>query len=200
MIPMKKQDHPRTCGEKLNSLALKCSLKGSPPHMRGKEIVVEFVYRQCRITPAHAGKRPFGFSSMSPCRDHPRTCGEKWLSVLQIRLLLGSPPHMRGKALLQSSLRNGTGITPAHAGKSPPNGLEIRQSGDHPRTCGEKHTYCAFLSNSPGITPAHAGKSIFLLEHLHVQRDHPRTCGEKLLRSSVYGVVPGSPPHMRGKD
>ena len=44
-------------------------------------------------------------------------CGEKLLSVLQIRLLLGSPPRMRGK---DRPLEIGTecaGITPAYAGK-----------------------------------------------------------------------------------
>ena len=51
------EDHPRVCGEKLNSLALKCSLRGSPPRMRGKVACRNWLIVAPGITPAYAGKR-----------------------------------------------------------------------------------------------------------------------------------------------
>ena len=92
-----------------------------------------------------------------------------------------------------------TRITPAYAGKS-----RIRAGcgaafGDHPRVCGEKHTYQrkffhekglpprmrgkeSFLLyglSLPGITPAYAGKSNFFIVWAVYPKDHPRVCGEK---------------------
>ena len=51
------EDHPRTCGEKLQIALLHIRAVGSPPHMRGK--VLRKVIRE------------------SEQEDHPRTCGEK---------------------------------------------------------------------------------------------------------------------------
>ena len=81
LLPVR--DHPRVCGEKSPS-ALACFAgSGSPPRMRGKEVVHKRIWVAVRITPAYAGKRlpPFGPYG---CRgDHPRVCGEKVVKNLQ---------------------------------------------------------------------------------------------------------------------
>ena len=51
-----KKDHPRPCGEKLPTIALIRTCKGSPPPMRGKGLLRKASSVRCRITPAHAGK------------------------------------------------------------------------------------------------------------------------------------------------
>ena len=53
-------DHPRVCGEKRKGKVEKMKLKGSPPHMRGKEFLNLESLPQLGITPAYAGKRPSG--------------------------------------------------------------------------------------------------------------------------------------------
>ena len=53
-----KQDHPRTCGEKITYDIVDASKVGSPPRMRGKAHVIPIGARRFGITPAHAGKRP----------------------------------------------------------------------------------------------------------------------------------------------
>ena len=151
------------------------------------------------ITPAHAGKRDTTVWTCEPVRDHPRTCGEKFLQ---------SP-------LCPLPSR----ITPAHAGKRRCKAAFCVWSWDHPRTCGEKCVLvlvCSFQIGSPphmrgkvttfdagklipGITPAHAGKSIYFLVHRCARRDHPRTCGEKDVELKYPIPSLGSPPHMRGK-
>ena len=90
---------------------------GSPPHMRGKDVVVVFYEPLRRITPAHAGKR--GLNNLCKCKrwDHPRTCGEKTALRRIIKSKAGSPPHMRGKESRTGGIPAAGGITPAHAGK-----------------------------------------------------------------------------------
>ena len=110
-------DHPRTCGEQVSKLKSSHSQSGSPPHMRGKGQRPRRGYPFDRITPAHAGKRITVYGPYSRYWDHPRTCGEKSRTNGPASLLLGSPPHMRGKGGLPRLAVLHPGITPAHAGK-----------------------------------------------------------------------------------
>ena len=86
---------------------------------------------------------------------------------------------MRGKATIIKWFVCCGGITPAHAGKSPPPFFLEFHIWDHPRACGEKRSIASqrpSTSGSPprmrgkvlslvgdegllGITPAYAGKS-----------------------------------------
>ena len=51
---------------------------------------------------------------------------------------LGSPPHVRGKGLLQIFIPEPFRITPAHAGKRELHSASGSACRDHPRMCGEK--------------------------------------------------------------
>ena len=112
------KDHPRTCGEKASCLCIFALSLGSPPHMRGKVHTLIVLYDNHGITPAHAGKSYIGKIMYAPCKDHPRTCGEKRLMNSTKNQENGSPPHMRGKDRRDSTVRKAFRITPAHAGKS----------------------------------------------------------------------------------
>ena len=70
------------------------------------------------ITPAHAGKSARRYVSRYSYRDHPRPCGEKIYLGFYEYADEGSPPPMRGKALLPVLTSVLNRITPAHAGKS----------------------------------------------------------------------------------
>ena len=131
-----------------------------------------------------------------------------------------SPPHMRGKGVLDDFDGVAVRITPAYAGKRADSPPEFWTSWDHPRVCGEKfHAYeCHMLtSGSPphmrgkvdeyiyayrfaGITPAYAGKSLRRCRSAASCRDHPRICGEKRCSCVTSPHTNGSPPHMRGKE
>ena len=52
-----KKDHPRVCGEKAALANLGAQPGGSPPRVRGKEIMKAPLCYILRITPACAGKR-----------------------------------------------------------------------------------------------------------------------------------------------
>ena len=58
-LPFSSWDHPRVCGEKCDGMQEMAGLSGSPPRMRGKEIVATDPLRRAGITPAYAGKSVF---------------------------------------------------------------------------------------------------------------------------------------------
>ena len=70
------EDHPRACGENLQSDCCTAAERGSPPRMRGKHTVYFMSSDKPRITPAHAGKTISFRFMLSVCQDHPRACGE----------------------------------------------------------------------------------------------------------------------------
>ena len=50
------KDHPRGCGENMTFYRARRRLTGSPPRMRGKQLVARGGLDRVRITPADAGK------------------------------------------------------------------------------------------------------------------------------------------------
>ncbi len=94
------EDHPRLCGEKKSFQGKSQSRIGSPPPMRGKVGSLSIFAVSDRITPAYAGKRKNARPFPGAVWDHPRLCGEKSLLVIFSITIIGSPPPMRGKAIL----------------------------------------------------------------------------------------------------
>ena len=131
-------DHPRLCGEK--QICMKCASRksGSPPLVRGKAPSSSARKRVKRITPACAGKSWIHPQNFLALRDHPRLCGEKFVSVIVAYWIVGSPPLVRGKESIALKPSPTNRITPACAGKRIPGNVSITVERDHPRLCGEK--------------------------------------------------------------
>ena len=145
--------------------------------------------------------------------------GEKLSPYLREHKDGGSPPRGRGKGRLYVHAVNGTGITPAWAGKSGRYGRTTARRKDHPRVGGEKRTgkwsgwdeqgspprgrgkvaMLAACSASSGITPAWAGKRAYTTADLLTTQDHPRVGGEKWFLMNLSRKELGSPPRGRGK-
>ncbi len=115
-------DHPRACGENIFVEQQRQPLIGSPPRMRGKLLRPDTPVREPRITPAHAGKTAHRGRTFLSRSDHPRACGENLLPFITFRDILGSPPRMRGKPPRVGRCLPAPRITPAHAGKTHPDG------------------------------------------------------------------------------
>ena len=167
--------------------------------MRGKDHFDVKGQFRCGITPAYAGKRHNDRNGQVTEKDHPRVCGEKSRSGLNLPRSWGSPPRMRGKVKTPQKGLQGPRITPAYAGKRPLASLTTSTAKDHPRVCGEKYNYGMAnkqAGGSPprmrgkgivdagkrcgvGITPAYAGKSQGNQDREKQAGDHPRVCGEK---------------------
>lgn len=124
-----------------------------PPHMRGKVACIGSHFRRLGITPAYAGKSSIGGSPRSQHWDHPRMCGEKEMLYRTKAGKWGSPSHMRGKANLECHRIVFDRITPAYAGKRPPQSPPSGQSRDHPRICGEKSVSKVETKLMPGLPP-----------------------------------------------
>ena len=174
--------------------------------MRGKELHAAPSAWIQGITPAYAGKRICFASWKAKEKDHPRVCGEKRQHLRQCNACSGSPPRMRGKVKPGTVLCTSFRITPAYAGKSVMDFIQLFQVWDHPRVCGEKpQDYTGHKlaegspprmrgkasgqqtnNDTPRITPAYAGKSYSPFVPAWISGDHPRVCGEKnLFRSGL---------------
>ncbi len=113
-----KWDHPRVCGEQIDNPSATGRASGSPPRVRGTDF---FRRRNCGagwITPACAGNRELLYIFQRKLRDHPRVCGEQSYVMLPVGHRLGSPPRVRGTAVLHFPISGKQGITPACAGNS----------------------------------------------------------------------------------
>ena len=76
----RSRDHPRMCGEKESARPARPAAWGSPPHVRGKGFFY-FAHKVLeRITPAYAGKSGKGSHRTDCHQDHPRVCGEKFIT------------------------------------------------------------------------------------------------------------------------
>ena len=207
------------CGEKSTGRGKPFGRIGSPPHVRGKELLSFLQVQFGRITPACAGKRTRAKLLKMAKRDHPRMCGEKLDGTGSSKRLLGSPPHVRGKVTVFFVLGEPIRITPACAGKSLCGRRCTPPCRDHPRMCGEKNVDIRYAyqipgspphvrgkvflamatSAHPGITPACAGKRTRAVVKGAGAKDHPRMCGEKVSAKLHPALSRGSPPHVRGK-
>ena len=149
---------PRVCGEKLISSKHCLSISGSPPHVRGKDVVCDCAHVPAGITPACAGKSCGIIVYDNWVQDHPRMCGEKGFLATFSCKLLGSPPHVRGKGrfCFHQSMRNR--ITPACAGKRCNRVCLCCCNQDHPRMCGEKIPLLHFQLAAVGSPPHVRGK------------------------------------------
>ena len=115
--PAHSGDHPRVCGEKARMRSGLSQQKGSPPRMRGKDLLIEHCLFTEGITPAYAGKSRYLMRKSGEQKDHPRVCGEKALRQAIAVQHIGSPPRMRGKVAMFCRAVRAHRITPAYAGK-----------------------------------------------------------------------------------
>ena len=151
-----------------------------------------------RITPACAGKTLIKVMKEGAVKDHPRVCGENYVTDMYSMLRRGSPPRVRGKLVLQRKKQLVTRITPACAGKTYCEYVRDSFVEDHPRVCGEnrfsQRRIIAIRGSPPRvrgklrlsctgvagirITPACAGKTAMRFRNMFARVDHPRVCGE----------------------
>ena len=173
------RDHPRMCGEKRGSRRRASRASGSPPHVRGKDLVLELVGEDRGITPACAGKRSIFSVGVVFVWDHPRMCGEKWEMDSLESGKGGSPPHVRGKVQGPRRHASRQGITPACAGKSLPQSRPELSGWDHPRMCGEKCLRPVVLAGPLGSPPHVRGKVNLSQKPMRGGRITPACAGKR---------------------
>ena len=97
LTSLRRQEHPRVCGE--NELAgLGClGEEGTSPRMRGKLASLQDRINHSRNIPAYAGKTVIGLWRPPPGQEHPRVCGENEQLHRMACGGVGTSPRMRGK-------------------------------------------------------------------------------------------------------
>ena len=125
--------------------------------------------------------------------------GEKYLPCFNADGFVGSPPRGRGKGKFAGVDVPAWRITPAWAGKSAQQQVEMRVIWDHPRVGGEKGKYAPGEACSVGSPPRGRGKAAHPLLAECWHGDHPRVGGEKSIPFGLVQWPSGSPPHGRGK-
>ena len=171
--------HPRACGENASAKVTMSLSEGSSPRMRGKPSQAWVTLFRNGLIPAHAGKTRATQPAASASRAHPRACGENLLPFGSRSLLPGSSPRMRGKRSWHRIFVALRRLIPAHAGKTISLDFLRKNSGAHPRACGEnsvgfdshppdqgssprmrgKRNSSTMNSSTKGLIPAHAGKT-----------------------------------------
>ena len=69
-------DHPRVCGEHLNTVGVIGTTVGSSPRMRGTQDKRHYCRQHTGIIPAYAGNTEGTLKRLVIRGDHPRVCGE----------------------------------------------------------------------------------------------------------------------------
>ena len=103
-IAVPTEDHPRVCGKDKNGQRKTAFRPGSPPRMRERPSFILVYLVTDGITPAYAGKTPRIRQSLRQSRDHPRVCGKDIWPRAKNCQSTGSPPRMRERPILPSTL------------------------------------------------------------------------------------------------
>ena len=165
-------------GEDFRITRTAASVTETPPHARGRLSDLPLRAIGLRNTPACAGKT-FSRSARSfAFWKHPRMRGEDQLIHLGRLVVVETPPHARGRPSLYLTCPAAIGNTPACAGKTKPEKIDLFSEKKHPRMRGEDLT-SVFLPSNNSETPPHA-------------RGRPR-------RAFLCRLLQETPPHARGR-
>ena len=132
-----RPDHPRMRGEDLIHDKSLSYATGSPPHARGRRLLIDGVENDVGITPACAGKTLRLAHQRLVEGDHPRMRGEDGPGRWVYTHGEGSPPHARGRPACSGHTLKSCRITPACAGKTVTTERRRPKMRDHPRMRGE---------------------------------------------------------------
>ena len=131
---------------------------GSPPHARGRPLIIVTSSKRQGLTPACAGKTSITRPSQHVSWAHPRMRGEDRRLAFAQCAIWGSPPHARGRPGGESAHEGVVGLTPACAGKTVvgvPTAARLRA---HPRMRGEDTAVMMTVNRKTGSPPHARGR------------------------------------------
>ena len=149
---------------------------------------------------------------------HPRACGERMLTNLDLLSSNGSSPRLRGTLGQQHHEAPADRFIPAPAGNATSPAARRRATTVHPRACGERRVAVfarrANAGSSPRLRgtrlwgqitsfenrfiPAPAGNAATCSPSVAPVSVHPRACGERAGGKKHALVAAGSSPRLRG--
>ena len=155
--------HPRSRGENDRELLRAHPVRGSSPLTRGKLDCGRCDRHGFRLIPAHAGKTLPAASASCAYPAHPRSRGENVTGGLCELRISGSSPLTRGKHGSRWPRGGGSGLIPAHAGKTHAALVEEPGRPAHPRSRGENIMARPDDDAGIGSSPLTRGKPLRVL-------------------------------------
>ena len=192
---------------------------GLIPAHAGKTQTIPRASRGHRAHPRSRGENPEGGPVKMTGGAHPRSRGENGEDVTMVIRKAGSSPLTRGKPPPLGAVPLGTGLIPAHAGKTRRRSplapgraahprsrgenlkqvaLDVNKAGSSPLTRGKHDGQGAVVADG-GLIPAHAGKTLSRRSRTGRATAHPRSRGENNQPRSWTVELGGSSPLTRGK-
>ena len=162
--------HPRSRGENTRTRTAGISQSGSSPLTRGKLRRLGRSRAGPGLIPAHAGKTAASAAATLLWRAHPRSRGENTDGAQCPCISDGSSPLTRGKPCSGMPVGVGSGLIPAHAGKTLTWRGRRARPGAPPRSRGENIGLSAPPCCVTGSSPLTRGKQV-------VEHDNLRECG-----------------------
>ena len=150
--------HPRSRGENEPAPLRRGIALGSSPLTRGKPLALVPGADHGRLIPAHAGKTRVIHNAVFDLRAHPRSRGENSPYCRTAVARGGSSPLTRGKPRADTRLRRGSGLIPAHAGKTRDEPITTWKRRAHPRSRGENFSLDLEPKLLAGSSPLTRGK------------------------------------------
>ncbi len=203
-------EHPRVGGENKTVWNSTVRPVGTPPRRRRELGASRDLHRDCRNTPASAGRT----SARAPraCRppEHPRVGGEN-ADGREVRVThYGTPPRRQGERLSGSGCPVPRRNTPASAGRTVMRSPPGSWPSEHPRVGGENRIIrdCAWRGEPLGSrctclmcrnTPASAGRTNVPEVEVVGLPEHPRVGGENPSPTRAGRPRGGTPPRRRGE-
>ncbi len=190
---------------------------GSPPPMWGLQILATTVAISVGSPPHRRGLRPWRVLRQECFGITPAYAGPA-VTTTDLVCMKGSPPPMRGQAVVGVFLLLAVRFTPTWVGSA----SMVRPTGDdrrvHPQSCGVcgdgcpsvvtdggspppmrgLHGLVEFLQVAVGLTPGWAGSARPANSFSSLMREYPRLCGACLPLMRMRWHQAGSPPPMRG--
>ena len=191
--------HPRSRGENLVRHVEPVRGLGSSPLTRGKQDATLKERTVARLIPAHAGKTILHRPQHRPQGAHPRSRGENNQLREALEAFAGSSPLTRGKRNGLRPRHAGTGLIPAHAGKTRGWRDGLLRARAHPRSRGENKDGAGKDLIRWGSSPLTRGKRPDHRRRHGGRLAHPRSRGENVVASREELLLDGSSPLTRGK-
>ncbi len=210
--------HPRACGERCAWSSATTSIAGASPRMRGTVLREAIQPTRLRCIPAHAGNGSWAARRSSWKAVHPRACGERFKTALDVVAEGGASPRMRGTEQARARADAIQRCIPAHAGNGAASPAARPTSSVHPRACGERCISSSAIASGFGASPRMRGTADLRHRPRHRRRCipahagngqpsrygsaggavHPRACGERSRSESTPSSQSGASPRMRG--
>mgnify|MGYP007019851141 CR=1 FL=1 len=172
------RDYPRVCGgTSRRSVKIRIS-SGLSPRVRGNRAARQLSSGADGTIPACAGE-PAGKHGRDIERgDYPRVCGGTAVDLLEVSLVTGLSPRVRGnrpEAVPSGGLPR---TIPACAGEPPAPPPPCWARRDYPRVCGGTTSRSSSSSLAGGLSPRVRGNHAMRMDSTPVPRTIPACAGE----------------------